>query len=406
MNIKSINKIAPANFSILDFNQGASNLERLFAVFAAIKQYKSNPTKEWSDFIYNRISIILSGGGPAFDNGHHWGYPILCACITIIREDDDLWGLFSDMQQKQLHEYMRMFALMWNFGCNADNDYRTGMGLHGNYRKKNVGVNYLLTNNALIVFLERYFGSIEKLNEVFASVDYEQEMSTLKELGLNRAHEIWTTEGPVDVDGTQYPGAKELFHSVEKREAKIVRQIGSDKIITYAGEGYGCKLPFAYKAQAKDERLYTALDIFSNILTKHCFCRICKSVVEIPFEDDFSAHIEDGTTSPYEGRNGMIREFDTGTDARKRSSIFHCEIDFMMLMCYFETMRLLGICEPTELPYWELVNVGMEDFIYKKEHGYVGYAMYHIEDPKRWTLRSELAIQIWKEDYRTDRMEG
>lgn len=392
----------PLGFTILDARKGTAALQSIFYTFIAIKEaYESNST-EAKDIIKTHISSILYNGCPAFDNGHNWGYPIFCACITLINKKEELWNLFTEKEQAQMHECMRMFALMWNFGCNEYNDFRTGMGLKGDYRKQNVGVNYLLSNNALIVFLEQYFGSIEALNELFATVDYETEMHTLKELSMSNAYHVWTTPGIVSADGTQCPGAKELFSSETPITAYIYKKVGDNKVIVPAGEGLGCKVPFAYRAMAKKEKLYTPMDIFNNIMTKHCFKKICKSIVPIVFEDNFSAHIADETVSPYEGQKGMIAEFDAGTEARQRSSIFHSEIDFMICMCYFETMRLLNICEPTDLLYWDLVNVGMEDFIYKREHGYVGYAMYHIEQLGKWDLDSGLAIQLWKEEYRKD----
>ena len=406
MTIENLKKYPSAVFMSRDEGMGRAELESLFATFVAIKEYAKNNTKELQKYIRNRIVKILDYGTPTFSNGHNWGYPILCACLTLIKRDPNLWNAFSDFQHQQIEQCMRMFALMWNFGCNEFNDFRTGIGLHGDYRKKNVGLNYLLCNNALIMLIEQYYGSIDAINEIFATADYDTEIAQLNELKLSNAYRAWTTSGPVDEAGVQYPGARDLFHSETPKQAYRFSRLGDDKVLVSAGEGVGCKVPFAYRAMAKNKKLTTPREIFDNILTNHCFCRTCESIVKIPFEVDFSAHIADGTISPYEGQKGMISEFNKGEDERKRSSIFHCEIDFMMLMCYFEAMRLLGICEPTELPYWNLVNVGMEDFIYKKEHGYVGYAMYHIEDPRKWGLRSELAIQLWKEEYRIDNKEG
>lgn len=400
MNIENLLKSRHyGHFLTMDAARGTDTLQGLYPIFISISQYYKNTEhkEELKVFIHDRISKVLSVNLPAFDNGHNWGYPILCACFTLIKGNEELWELFTDHEHALIHQSMRMFALMWNFGCNAANDFHTGIGLHGNYSKYHVGVNYLLCNHALIVFLENYFGSIDALNELFLTVDYDAEMQKLKDLGMKAAYKVWTTPSFVDENGVTRPGARELFCSDEPIEAYYPARVGRTFFAKKAGNGVGCKVPFKYSSQ-RGKNLSKPLYIFHNILQMHCFNQTCVSQVKIDFEDDFTAHIADGTISPYEGQKGMIAEFNRAN----RSSIFHCEIDFMLLMCYFETMRLLGIHDLTECMYWDKVNVGMEDFIYKREHGYIGYAMFHVEQPGKWNLRSDLAIELWKEDYRKD----
>ena len=399
---KILNHRGTARFGQSDFLSGGNQLQSLFYVFCAIKKVYENAEdkEELCTFIKTNIEGTLPAGAPSFDNSHNWGYPVLCACLTLIANNETLWNLFDENMHECIHECMRMFALMWNFGCNERNDFRTGIGLHGNYRKCYVGVNYLLTNNALILLLDKYFGGIQGLNAIYRTVDYDTQINRLYELGFFSAYKTWTTPGVVDADGTSYPGAKELFAADRRISTKYKKHLGNSVRLAEGGNGLGCKISFGYRPVNGKPRIETALGIFENILESSCFTKTCVSTVEIPFEDDFSAHIVDGTTSPFEGQYGMFSEFNGGTDANKRSSIFHCEIDFMLLMCYFESMRLLGIAEPKDLACWEAVNVGMEDFIYKREHGYMGYSMYHIEDPAKWTLDSALAIDLWKTEYR------
>ena len=395
-------------FDTNDFQTGAIQLQGLFLVFCAIKKVYENDEQEefLCDFIKTGIESIIPARAPAFDNGHNWGYPILCSCLVLIANNEKLWNLFDKNTQDCIHECMRMFALMWNFGCNERNDFKTGIGLHGNYRKCYVGTNYLLTNNALILLLDKYFGGIQELNGLYKAVEYDTQINRLRDLQLLSAYKTWTTPGVVDKDGTLYPGARELFAAPQKTTTKYRKRLGDSVILADGGKGLGCKISFGYRPISGQPRIETALGIFEHILKTNCFIKTCVSSVNIPFEDDFSAHIADGTVSPYEGQYGMFSEFDGGNEANKRSSIFHCEIDFMILMCYFETMRLLNIAEPSELSCWDAINVGMEDFIYKREHGYIGYSMYHIEELGKWDLDSSLAIQLWKEEYRTNKKEG
>jgi hypothetical protein len=295
-----------------------------------------------------------------------------------------------------------MFLFMWNWGCNKYNQYCTGAGMHGNFQKHS-GPNYMLNNNALITFILHFFDSVtpvddvfyKNANEILNTVDYDIEMQRLQEYGFLNAYTTWTTPDQIGFDGTVLPGTKEIFNNGGRIKAEVV-QFGSPVIIN-RGYGNGVKINITYKDPWNFNITNTDIPygVIEHILLD-CFSATCHSVIEI--EDyDFTAKINNNFISPYEGKLGMMKEFNISDDGvARRSSLYHCDIDFILVITSIATWKHLNIIDVTTQAYWPQISVGMEDYLYKKQNGYHSFSLGHPEDKQ---IRTQLWGNYWNQHY-------
>ena len=356
---------------IYDYEMG-EDYENAKLVRGAIKM-KIRP------ILYNKVE-------PTFENSHNWGYPMLCQAFALIKNKATLWNLFHADEQARITCLMEMFVHMWNFGCNQYNNYKTGIGLHGDYQK-NANPNYMFVNEALILYCVHFFGSMHEVCQVMIHNPYELVIEKLKKYGFNRALNIWTTPGFELPDGTMSAGAKELFGNRTTRRytpqywcyAYIKDRDGN---IEEAGRGKGCTLPYYYHERNFDNKDFESYphEIYIDILTKCFNGGICHDNISIDTEEDFMTYIKDNTISPYLGQEGMMWEFNSWDYMGTRSSLMHCEIDFYLTAAMVTTLELLGINVLENSGLKDKVLVGMADCLYKMEHGYVGYSLGKIEE--------------------------
>ena len=92
-----------------------------------------------------------------------------------------------------------------------------------------------------------------------------------------------------------------------------------------------------------------------------------------------------------------MREFNNFDSMGQRSSMFHCEIDFYLVASMITTLKLLGVDLLNDYTDASKVIVGMNDCLYKKEHGYLGYCLGRIEN-KYPKLFLDAWIKQWLEN--------
>jgi hypothetical protein len=353
--------------------------------------------------IYKKLQHVIKGGKePCFENSHCWGYTQLCQAFALIKNKKELWNLFSNEEKERITQLMRMFLFMWNWGCNKYNHYRTGAGMRGNFCKVS-SPNYELNNNALIIYIIHYFygrltGEPDQflaLNEILRNVHYDTEMEKLKNYGFMNAHDTWTTR-VVSVTGEELVSVKDIFNNggeiyTEHEEFEVINPY-------YLGYGKGVKINISYwDERHKDEPTCEIPHKMIKTILDECFSGVCTSTIHI--EDyDFTAGLKDGTVSPYEGREGMMHEFNLAFDGvSRRSSIHHCIIDFILVVNTINTLKKLNIIDVTKEEYWPNIQVGMEDFLYKYEHGYNGFSLGYRERDKETDIL--LQKDIWQNQF-------
>lgn len=328
--------------------------------------------------------ILYQGHEPTFNNSHNWGYPVLCQTFALIKNKDDLWNLFNEDSQARITVLMKMFGLMWNFGCNAFNNYTTGIGLHGNYTKHS-GPNYRLSNNLLLPYVVSFFGGLKYVNDIFKFTTYDENIAELRKYNFMNAYHTWTTPGIDLPDGTCSPGARELYSTLEKRQltgdaSRTSAYINDNGNIKFAGRGQGCTLIYYYLPRgvtwaSKENMLSYPDGLIQDVLLDTFSGGAVVSSIYIEDEDAY-CKMENNAVSPYETLDGMMKEFNIPDDGLgQRSSIEHCMIDFVLVTTSLCALKYLNIVDIYNLPYWDKIKVGMNDFLYKYHNGYNGYSM-------------------------------
>jgi hypothetical protein len=403
-------------FSRFDFKSGLNELESTTILLQLILYHYEHA--EYSEKEEVKVAIkkllddvLYNGYEPAFDNSHNWGYSLLCESFALIKHKEDLWSMFNAEDQARITLLMKMFALMWNFGCNAGNRYNTGIGLNGNYGKDS-GPNYRLTNNILIPYIAKFFGDLHQVNLFFQyEADYDVIINQLKAFKFRNAYITWTRPGIEFPDGTVAPGAKELYNtrehvgSGEPAISAYSRDLHGN--IVYLGQGHGCRQCYhylPYKSTVQVDR--TSYEGVINDVLDDCFNGgNVVSKVYIEDEDEWCRMLDDAI-SPYEGQAGMMKEFNIPDDGMgQRSSIFHCEIDFNLVCACLATFKYLEIAQLVDLPMWDQIKTGMSDFLFKYEHSYQGYSMGRFE-PDSQTSQLSATTAIWSGYWTTNLLGG
>lgn len=340
-----------------------------------------------SQAVYDKIIELMNyylyeGHEPSFDLGPNWWYAILCECIALLKHRPILWDKFNDDQHARMTQLMKMFAYMWNFGCNKRNNYDTGWGLKGNFGKWR-GPNYRLTNNILILFIEHFFGGMNEVNKILLTMNYNDEVKALKEFGFNNALKSWLTAGYVDSQGKVLPSAREL---IEKGGDAYIKQADYGFTNYYKrGSGAGVKIPVEYQ----DSIPYGVIhSVFNN-----CFSGgecVSKVVIE---QEDYECSIADGSETPMLGRDGMMLEFNLEDDGLgRRSSLFHCATDFYLMSGAVVALWFLRISKVEVYKGYEKIQAGITDFLYKVNHGYKGWCL---GSPENISLTNFSGLTLW-----------
>lgn len=384
----SINPIA---FSQWDWLKGVNEMKTTSALLYLIAydyEHEDYPEKEQTlQKIKSKLDVILHHRAePTFENVHNWGYPLLCQSIALLKNKPDLWNLFNEEEKAELTFFMRMFLYTWNFGCNTENNYHGTWGIHGNFAKGGTP-NYMLTNEALLPFLASFFectDTLDPLNQIINDFHWGKEKNYMLSQNFHNSLKAWTATGVTTDTGHKYGGAYTLL----TKPCWLVTEDFEYGMTNYnvRGNGKGIKVPLSYTYKGKEIELREGL---IDLILQKCFSLPCQTKVVIE-ESSLECSTENNEVSPFEGQQGMMLEFNS-KDFSTRSSLFHCSIDFVLVASTITSLKLLNLIDVTNKEYWNNVKVGMEDYLFKKEHNYRGYSMGQIEkeDP--------VDITLWKE---------
>jgi hypothetical protein len=213
-------------------------------------------------------------------------------------------------------------------------------------------------------------------------------MEEFRRYGYERALACWTHEGPLLEDGTRGPDAKTLLvhggnaYSQNTWDPSIVSPAGGGRGVSLGGEDY------RYHGFSLTEG--------AGIIGELIDCVFSGGTVKSDHWFDINkngtperiAYIIDESHSPYEGEPGMMQEFSAGI----RSSTTYCSTCFKLCIPLLYTAQLLGILSEEEArTLWQKTRVGIDDFLYKNERGYVccAHGSYGLRKGNCWSERNE-----------------
>ena len=346
----------------------ADGTEPLYSVsallFMVLHERQNGGTATIAEKIFEHIENLLGGGNePVFDAFRYHSYPVLAAAIAVMKQTPSIWDGLSDIEKEKLDCIMRAFAYITNFISNDANTYCTGIALKGGTNKK-WNPNYRLSLIAPMIFCISYFGGVGKVNDILLGFDYDTEVGNFERYGFTNAIGVWTTDGFNLADGTRALGAKELLMNGGDAYVKNGENVYS------GGTGVGVKVAYIYNET--DDVVEVARQ-----LLQHCYGGgKVTSRTDENADGIYDAYIMDGTDSPLEGQEGMMKEFNAADRNGARSHAGYCLKDFCMAVAIMATCAELGIYDVrADADLYAKICVGNEDLMYKLKHGYRSYAL-------------------------------
>ena len=385
--IMSVSNMADMySYRLSSFTTGGNPLYSTSALFMLAMQEHASPLDgPVRERILEHLRYVVSPGhAPNFDLAPTWAYTTLTAAIALVRDTPTVWKHVDSELESKLNVLMKGFGYIESFGTSDDNSYKTGPSMNGNYNK-GWNPNYRMANIPPMIYVAYYFGGADMakgavaLNTMLKGFDEEEYnfmIGKFQEYGWTNAYKTWTAEGRVCDDGSKYNGirgedAKTLLLyggraicNDTPTATTIWVDGGTGKGVTNGGRDY-------YYGGVG---LNNPAGIIEKLITHNYSGGAVKSDHWYTINGTYQqvAWILDHSKSPYEGQMGMMLEFASGN----RSSTGYCSHDFYLATAILASASELGLydCKRANPTLFDMVTVGNEDFFYKNEIGYQGYA--------------------------------
>ena len=385
-------------------DNGNSSTNNAAALTCLLIEESQNPQ---GGAVANRIvehltAVVTKDQAPAFDACCYWSYAPHTGAIAMAKATPTVWDIVPMDVKFRLDVMMRAFAYLESYATSDFNEYKTGPGMKGNY-SKTWNPNYRLANIPVMVYVTHYFGNgdmnegadiVNSFLKGFDEEEYSAIISLFQKYGWRRAMLTWTSDGVLTSDGTiKGKSAKELLLYGGQAVGDDTSTASDLKVAlgTGVGVGNGGK-DYLYNGYALNEPVgiirsllmhnYGSGDLTKKNEQKSTFLEV-KSDHWYDVDKDGKVEIVawilgDNCVSPYEGQYGMMKEFASGD----RSSTGYCSHDFLLTTTMIYTCKVLGIYDLATDEYTdanginirEAILVGNEDFLFKNEQGYQGYA--------------------------------
>ena len=352
-------------------------------LFLSLQARESGSDEAKVRAIQHAKNFVAGGNEPMFSAGPFWYYAAASMGFAVFRHTPSLWDSLTDDEKDRVDLIMKCYAIASAFVTNDCNFYKTGPSLTGNYAKT-WNPNHRMAMIFPIVAAKLYFSAYgdgkEIVDTILTSFGYDEYIEAFEKYGFTRAKYCWTTKGIMLENGVKAPDAKELmlnggaaYLSVEDSGSKHNKL----KIGLPLGDGVGVCHPYTYLGFTLDE-----IDKIATALYEYNYSggTIISDTTDFPNGTDEEgkprSFILDGTKSPYEGRDGMMKELVSRDAGGIRSSTSYCFHDLVLVAQTYAALRSLGafdIDKKSEL--WAKIVNGNADIFYKGEHGYNSYSI-------------------------------
>lgn len=296
-------------------------------------------------------SLLSSGREPAMKVGPIWGNPMAASAIAVAKATPTVWAELTSEECEKADFLMRAFAVTCSWATSDQNNFLTGPCLAGNY-SKHWNPNHISPSVIPILMAVSYFGSAEKVNDFLTHFSFDEEMETCQRFAFTNILRTWSAAG------------KMLF----EEGGKCYLQNRAE--LTPAGEGKGVRYPYQYKGMPLSE----TDALFRELLRQNTRGGRVTNAIGDP--QGQYAYLPSGA-SPVLGMDGMMSEFNSHDALGMRSDTLYCASNFCILVPSLVAGITLGLWNP-DAPENEEVShltaVGVADFLYKLQNGYVSFS--------------------------------
>lgn len=369
--------------------------------------------------------------GYAFDLTPNFCFPQAAGALAVAKQTPSVWSKLTAEEIERVDLLMKSFAVLTAIGTDDANNYSSGPGFVGNY-SKHWNPNYPLSNIPQIIFCVSYFGGAQQVNDLLKAFDYDEYVAKFKEYGWKSALSVWTHEDIdailVDPDGDgrgEYVTVNndedvladnygKLGLGFVKGESRTVQYTSPKVMLMEGGPVYAitalgrisqyvgkpCGTGIGVPAIGEKGYSYKGCDLNNiegiwNSLLNYNYSGGLVTSKAVPIGGEYMCYIMDGSNSPVQGVDGMMKEFNSG----QRSSVGYCMHDFALVVGTNIGLEALGLYDRTSEANSALsakVWIGNTDFLYKAEKGYVSYTGTAIRGDAKPAYGSGSTYEIWK----------
>jgi len=298
--------------------------------------------------------LITGGKEPACTGGNGgWVDNSVAQALVLAKNTPAVWNALTSAEKEKCDFIMKALVVVGNYTLNSANNPVCDLTQQNEWHKEwnpNLVEGYV----GVMIAGHIYFGGEDAVNAVLLAFDYDSYIQTMNSYG--------------------YINMKYCF---EKTGKTLLEVGGKDAgVMTKNGMEYGtlvgAKRVFEYTdILTKKKIAYDPMVLYES-LARRMYYHACQS--KIYDGTTLRGWIADGTTSPFEGMNGMGFEM-SGTDGDGlRTDIGYIHTGWRNSVITRATLQALGYfhgsyAKSIQMPMY----VGTEDFLYKARHGYIGY---------------------------------
>ena len=299
--------------------------------------------KKVKDQVIAHFQYLVKGGNePKCSNPlYGWSDGAVGLSLVLIKKTPALWNSLTSKEQEKADWLMKALAITGNWAFNDANDYKTGLGLEGNFGKR-WNPNFVQGYMGVMLAFSIYYGA-DAGNAILTSFDYDTYMSQFKKYN-------WTN----------------IIRTWEKTGKKLMEQGGPDGL---GGNGKGVKVPFKWLRLTLDDLM--GIFYYQSVSGGHnpMYGRTVINGIG-------PAHILSGS-SPVLGQRGMCLEFQSTDSSGLRSSASYAFEGWMNNLIARATLKRLGKWGgPHAAEIEQLMMVGTIDLMYKLSKGYLGISLH------------------------------
>lgn len=333
-----------------------------------------------------KIQFFLRNDGPDADGNTNepeaqggiggWSHNAAAWALLIAKQTPEVWSLLTADDRHRADILMQAMAVGGHFTHGDANDYSVlldGMSWY----QKSWNPNHIEGYVGVMIAAAAYFGA-DELNAFFHAFDYAEFRQALQAVQFHNILQTWENEPTM---------------------AALLMQGGSYQYKTRpVGHGRGIRQDFTYRGRTLHEPWALYLTQADRLWSK-----TVRTVVGIHGDQSSRLlnHKSDATLSPYEGRMGMVYEFEAMDFRGLRTSLGYAYDCVMIHLGTAAGLKVTGQWhdDATGRDVEERMAVGMADLIFKAEEGYEGWAngnpsISTMDDLKK--IGSDYIFELWR----------
>lgn len=314
-----------------------------------------------AESLATKLQFFLRNDGPDSDGNTHepeaqggiggWSHNAAAQALLIAQRTPEVWSLLTPDDRHRADVLMHAMAVGGHFTHGDANDYHVLLDGISWYHKS-WNPNHIEGYAGVMIAASYYFGA-DNLNTFFETFDYATFRAQLVACGFQNILQTWENESAM---------------------AGLLMQGGSyQRPNRPPGHGRGIRQPFTYLGRTLNQPWEIYLTQADRLWSKAVRTQVN---IDADHAGRLLQRSTDATLSPYEGRMGMVYEFETMDNAGLRTSLGYAYDCVMIHLGTAASLKVLGEWQDdaSGRDIEQRMAIGMADLIFRAEEGYEGWA--------------------------------